>query len=212
MSYKSLVGSKFFVSTGLAAALTVTDISNAAAAVLTSAAHGLSNNDEFVLFSGWEDFDSSVFRASSVAANNITLAGYDSSNTDFYPQGSDAGTLQKVSGWQEIGQVLGIQGQGGEARSEELQPFDRRNGVRIDNGFTASSMTMTLGWDAQRTDQQALAAASKVRAKRAFKFLLPGPSYAYGYGTVSMPQMPIFEPTLKTRVQVNFDGLFTSFV
>ena len=45
------------------------------------------------------------------------LDGYDATNTDWYPQGSDTGTVAKVSGWQEIGQILGIQGGGGGVRN-----------------------------------------------------------------------------------------------
>ena len=212
MSYITLRGSKFFVSTGLGTAVPVSDMSNTLPSVVTANAHGYANNDEVLLNVGWEDFDQAVFRIASVATNTFALPGYDASNTDWYPNGSDTGTVQKISGWQEIGQVLGITGQGGDAKYEEVDPFDKRNGVRQPVGFNPSSMEMTLGWDASRADQQALQAASRVLGKRAFKFALPGGTrFAYGYGTVAMSVIPIFEPVLKTRLAVSFDGLFTSF-
>lgn len=211
MSYLTLRGSKFFVSTGLAAAVNVTDITNGVNPVVSAAAHGYADNDEVLLNVGWEDFDQAVFRVDQLTSGTFALPGYDSTNVDWYAPGSDTGTAQKISGWQEIGQVLGITGNGGDAKYEEVDPFDRRNGVRLPVGFNPTSMEMTLGWDQGRADQQALAAASRVLGKRAFKFALPGGRYAYGYGTVAMAAIPLFEPVLKTRVAVSFDGLFTSF-
>ncbi len=211
MSYLTLRGSKFFVSTGLLGAVNITDISNGVNPVVTAAAHGYADNDEVLLNVGWEDFDQAVFRVDQLTTGTFALPGYDSSNTDWYPQGSDTGTAQKIGGWQEIGQVLNITGQGGDAKYEEVDPFDKRNGIRLPVGFNPSSMEMTLGWDQSRADQQALAAASRVLGKRAFKFALPNSRFAYGYGTVAMSAMPMFETVLKTRVAVSFDGLFTSF-
>lgn len=211
MSYASLIGAQFFISSGLDAAKTVTGISNAAPPVVSAAAHGYSNGDEILLNVGWEDFDQSIVRASSVAAGTFNIAGYDSSNTNWYPAAGSAGTAQKVSGWIPLGQILGITPSGGDASFEELKPFDRRNGVKIPTGFSAASLEMTLGWDRSRADQQALQAASKSLSKLAVKFALPGGVYGYAYGTVSASALPNFETVLKQKVVLTMAGMFTSF-
>ena len=212
MAYTSLIGAKFFMSTGLDAAKTVTSISNANPPVVNSTAHGYVNNDEIVLFNSWDDLNEVVVRASSVATNTFAIGGgYDTTDTNFFPAASSAGTAQRVSGWLEIGQVLGVTPSGGEASFEELKPYDRRTGVKIFTGFSASSLEMTLGWDRARADQSALQVASRSAAKRAFRFTLPGGIFGYAYGTVSASALPQFETVLKQRVVLTMAGIFTSF-
>lgn len=210
-TYLALVGSSFAISTGLASAKAVSNITNASPPVLTITAHGYSNTDEVLLVVDWEDFNNSVVRVSNQATNSIEVAGYDTTNTTFYPQGSDSGNAYKISGWQALGQILGITPSGGDAKYEELAPFDKRNGVRIATGFNASSFEMELGFNDTRTDQQLLLAASRSQSPLAFRFVMAGPTYAYAYGTVSCSAMPIFDRILKRRISVSMEGMFTSF-
>mgnify|MGYP000033992705 CR=1 FL=1 len=211
MSYNTLIGAKFALSTTLETAKTVTSITNASPPVVNSTAHGYANNDEIVLFNSWDDFNEVVARASAVAANTFTMAGYDTTDTNFYPAASSAGTAQRIAGWTEMGQILQITGSGGEASFEELKPFDRRSGVKIFTGFSGSSLEMVLGWDRSRADQQAIASASRVAGKKAVRFTLPGGVYGYAYGTVSASPLPTFENVLKQRVVFTMAGVFTSF-
>ncbi len=213
MSYYPVIGSRCYVSTGFAAATNVTDITNAAPPAVTSASHALVDDDEALLLVGWEDFNYSVFRVNQTSTSVFELTGYDATNTDWYPPGSDTGTVAKVSGWQEIGQILGIQGGGGAPRNVTVQPYDRRTPQNIPIGFEAATLSMTLGYDPARADQIALLAASRALAKRAIKFALPGGGYAYCYGTVSLSPLPNFNPNgvLERTLAVSVDGLFTQY-
>ena len=212
MSYQSLIGAKFFMSTGLAGAVTLSSISNAAPPVATtSSAHGGADGEEFVIFNSWDDFNESVIRIDQLTTTTFAFPGYDSTDTNWYPSASSGGTVQKVSGWQEIGQVLGVNATGGEAAFEEVKPFDRRNGVKIPTGFSAASLELSLGWDRSRTDQQLLQTASRSADKRAFKFVLPGGYYGYCYGIVSASALPQFETILKQKVSISMNGQFTTF-
>lgn len=213
MSYFSTIGSRCYVSTGFAPATNVTDITNAAPPLATSATHGLVDNDEALMMVGWEDFNGSVFRINQQSTSTFTLDGYDATNTDWYPQGSDTGTVAKVSGWLEIGQILGIDGGGGGVRNISVQPYDRRTPINIPVGFEAATLSFTLGYDPSRADQIALLAASRVLGKRAVKFALSGGGFAYCYGTVSMAPVPRFNPSgvLERSLAISVDGLFTSY-
>lgn len=213
MSYFSTIGSRCYVSTGFATATDVTDISNLAPPVVTSPSHGLVDNDEALMLVGWEDFNYSVFRVNQQNTSTFSLDGYDATNTDWYPPGSDTGTVAKVSGWQEIGQILGIDGGGGGVRNITVQPYDRRTPINIPVGFEASTLSLTLGYDPSRADQIALLAASRVLGKRAIKFALPGGGFAYCYGTVSLAPVPRFNPSgvLERGLGISVDGLFTSY-
>ena len=214
MSYYTTIGSRCYVSTGFATATAVTDITNADPPVVTSASHTLVDNDEALMLVGWEDFNYSVFRVNQLTTGTLSLDGYDATDTDDYPPGSDTGTIAKVSGWQEIGQILGIQGGGGGPRTISIQPYDRRTPHVETVGFEASNVSFTLGYDPARADQIALLAASRKRQKRAIKFLLAGGAgYAYGYGTIALSPIPNFNPqgVLERTLTVNFDGLFTQY-
>jgi len=198
MAYFLPEGSKIFMSTGLAAAKTVSAITNASPAVATSAAHGYIDNDELLFTSGWEDADSSIFKADQLTADTLSLLGLDATDTTWYPAGTGVGTLQKVSGWLELSQWLDIQTTGGDARNVNVDPISRRNSISIPSGFNAMSITLTFGHDPALASQQALITASRGLQRRAFKAVIAGGMTGYFYGNVSMSEMPTI-----TKGQVN---------
>ena len=55
-------GSTFFVASTIASAKTVSSVTNATEAVATSTAHGYSNGDIVIMFSGWGRVNKRAFR------------------------------------------------------------------------------------------------------------------------------------------------------
>ncbi len=214
MSYYPVTGSKFFVSSGFASAKTISAVTNAAPPVCTSTAHGYSDLDEVLIAtSGWEDLAYSMFRVNQLTTDTFECTGFDATDTDWYPAGSGAGTATKVSGWTELGQVLGVTASGGDPKNITVSPLNRRTDILIPVGFNPSSLQFELGFDPALADQVALATASRSLDKRAFKFTLPGSAYAYCYGTVSMAPIPTFDTgsVMRRTVNISIDGLFTFF-
>lgn len=213
MAYYPVTGSKFFISTGFASAKTITAMTNANPPVATSVAHGYSDDDEVLMTSGWEDLNGSIFRVDQLTADTFSPKNFDATSTDFYPAGSGSGSAQKVSGWLEMGQVLGVTGGGGDPKNITISPLNKRNDVNIAVGFNSSTLSFELGFDPALADQVALQAASRSLAKRGFKFVLPGGAFAYCYGTVSMAPVPTFNANdvLRRNVSIGIDGLFTFF-
>ncbi|HNB42706.1 MAG TPA: phage tail tube protein, partial [Burkholderiaceae bacterium] len=127
--------------------------------------------------------------------------------------GGGAGTATKVSGWTELGQVLGVTANGGDPKTITVSPLNRRTDILLPVGFNPSSLQFELGFDPALADQVALATASRSLDKRAFKFTLPGSAYAYCYGTVSMAPIPTFDTgsVMRRTVNISIDGLFTFF-
>lgn len=216
MAYYTAVGAKVQYSTTFATAKTVTSISNASTAVATATAHGYADGDELLLVNGWEDASEAIWRADDVATNALDLAGLDSSDTKWFPTGTaSAGTLQKVSDWQEIGQILEVNNTGGGRRDITVNPINRRNGILIPIGFEPSGIDFVLGWDPTRGDQQALDAISRrLSQKLAFRFLLDGGATMYAYGQLSKSPIPQMSSSdvLKSNVSINFLGLVTTYV
>jgi len=183
-------GSSQQFSQTFASAKTITALTNANPAVATSVAHGYTTGDEILITSGWEDATDSVYKITVLTADTFSIQGLDTTNTGFYPVGTGAGTAQKISGWTAIPQVLTISGSGGDARFTDVQLLAKRNALRIPTGFNATSITMSLAHDAANPNYVTMVGISRNLSKVAFKQVISGGSVTYGYGYLSVSEMP----------------------
>lgn len=190
MAYSLPEGSSQQFSNTLAAAKTITAITNANPAVATCTAHGYTTGDEIMLSSGWEDANDSVYKIESVDANSFKILGLDSTNTSFFPAGSGGGSAEKLSAWTAIPQVLTISASGGDARFTDVNPLAKRNGIRIPTGFNATSVTLSLGFDATTPAYKTMVDISRSLSKVAFKQVLSGGSVQYGWGYLNVSEFP----------------------
>jgi len=183
-------GSSQQFSSTFASAKTISAVTNANPAVATSTAHGYATGDEILLSSGWEDATDAVYTVTVVDANSFQINGLDASNTGFFPAGSGVGTAQKISSWTSIPQVLTIGSSGGDARFTDVSPLSKRNAIKIPTGFNATSVTLTLGHDAANANYKTMLGISRTLAKVAFKQVISGGAVSYGYGYLSVSEMP----------------------
>jgi hypothetical protein len=190
MAYSLPEGSSQQFSNTLAAAKTITAITNANPAVATCTGHGYTTGDEIMLSSGWEDATDSVYKIESVDSNSFKILGLDSTNTSFFPAGSGGGSAQKLSAWTAIPQVLTISASGGDARFTDVNPLAKRNGIRIPTGFNATSVTLSLGFDATTPAYKTMVGISRSLSKVAFKQVLSGGSVQYGWGYLNVSEFP----------------------
>lgn len=190
MAYYFPEGSSQLFSQTFAAAKTVSAVTNANPAVATSTAHGLVTGDEVIFTSGWEDATDTVFKIEVVDANSFKILGLDSSNTSFFAAGGGVGTVQKISGWTSIPQVLTISASGGDARFTDVAPLAKRNAIRIPTGFNATSITLSLAHDASNANYQTMLGISRNLSKVAFKQVISGGAVTYGYGYMNVSEMP----------------------
>lgn len=215
MSYFSAVGSKFFFSTTFGPKKTVSSISNADPAVAQSTAHGFGNGAELLLMNGWEDANESIWRAQDVDTDTLELEDLDTSDTEWFPTGqASSGSLQLVTDWLEIGQVLEVNNTGGGRRDITINPIGRRNAIVMPAGFEASGIDFVLGFDPQRVDQKLMAKISRRLSQRvAFKFLVPGGAKLYAYGFLQMSGVPTIasQDALKVSVSCSFMGMVSTY-
>lgn len=190
MAYFFPEGSSQQFSQTFASAKTISAMTNANPSVCTSTAHGYTTGDEILLTSGWEDATDTVWRVTVIDANSFSLQGLDATNTGFYPAGTGAGTAQKVSGWTTIPQVLTISGSGGDARFADVNPLAKRNGIKIPTGFNATSVTLSLAHDSTQASYITMLGISRNLSKVAFKQVISGGAVTYGYGYMSVSEMP----------------------
>lgn len=190
MAYSLPEGSSQQFANTFAAAKTVTAVTNTNPAVATSTGHGYVTGDEVIFTSGWEDATDTVYKVEVVDANSFRLLGLDSSNTNFFPAASGIGSAAKVTGWAAIPQVLTISASGGDARFTDVNPLAKRNGIKIPTGFNATSITLSLGFDATNATYKNMLAISRSLSKVAFKQVLGGGSTQYGYGYLNVSEFP----------------------
>jgi len=190
MAYSLPEGSSQQFSNTLASAKTVTAITNANPAVATCTGHGYTTGDEIMLSSGWEGATDSVYKIESVDSNSFKILGLDSTDTSFFPTGSGGGSAQKLSAWTAIPQVLTISASGGDARFTDVNPLAKRNGIRIPTGFNATSVTLSLGFDATTPAYKTMVGISRSLSKVAFKQVLSGGSVQYGWGYLTVSEFP----------------------
>jgi hypothetical protein len=191
MAYKFPDGAHFYFSSTFAAAKTISAFTNANPGVATSVGHGFADDEELLLISPWEDATDTVFRADQLSADTLSLKGLDTSSVNFFGAGGGVGsTLQKISAWQEIPQVLTIATSGGDARTATIAPLSRRRPINVALGTNPVSITLTIGHDASNAVFQQMLAVTKALTKVAFKMVLSDGSATYGYGNLVTGSLP----------------------
>lgn len=183
-------GSQTQFSQTFAAAKNMTAVTNANPAVVTSVAHGYTTGDEILVTSGWEDITDTVIKITVLTADTFSLTGIDTTNTGFYPIAGGVGTAQKVTGWTAIPQILTISGSGGDARFTDVQLLSKRNAIRVPTGFNATSITLSLAHDPSQAAYITMLGISRNLSKVAFKQMISGGAVTYGYGYLSVSEMP----------------------
>lgn len=183
-------GSSQQFSQTFAGAKTISAITNANPAVATSTAHGYATGDEILLTTPWEDATDTAYKVEVVDANSFKILGLDTSDTNFYPAGSNTGSAQKISGWTAIPQVLTISGSGGDARFTDVQLLAKRNAIKVPTGFNATTVSLSLAHDPAQAAYQTMLNISRALRKVAFKQVISGGAVTYGYGYLSVSEMP----------------------
>lgn len=107
-------GSTFQIAATFGAAKPITTIANANPAVATSAAHGLIDGDFVLLEAAWGRLDGRAVRVADQDADTFTLENINTTDTAFYPAGSNTGKFQEVLTMTEITKITGVTTSGGE--------------------------------------------------------------------------------------------------
>jgi hypothetical protein len=200
-------------------ATNITGITNANPAVATFASgHGIVVGDYVeIISSGWPLAAGRVFRASVVAADVITLAGLDATNTALYPSGAAAGSSgRRIITWAAIQQVNadGLTVDGGEQQFTEGQYIDSSLQFRFPTLKTPINAEMVVD------DDQALGYWTTVRAAEAaltnypVRFQYPGSGgFAVGTGIWTVSAAPALSGNnvQKRTINVALASLFTEY-
>ena len=140
-------GTILSLATVFATAKPVTAISNAAEASVSATAHGFAVGDFVEITSGWGRLNKRAFRVKTSATDTFVLEGADTSSTELFPAGSSAGSVRKVSTWQQISKVMNPSNSGGEAKSITYKYLESDVEFSKNDGFSAVQETFDIDAD-----------------------------------------------------------------
>lgn len=170
---------------------TLSAFSNANPGVMTlEASHGILVSDIFEVTSGWSRANGNVYRASAVATNDVTVEGFNTSNTTLFPAGSGTGTIREVTAWTQITQVLDLTTSGGEQQFATYSPLEDDAEHQIPTVKSPIVIKMKIGDDASLPHYSALATADADRQQRVIRIMLPSGSPIYFSAYVTLQKTP----------------------
>ncbi len=200
-------GSTFYIATAFGSALTTTAVTNAAEAVVTSAAHGLANGDIVEVTSGWGRLQLRAARVKGVATNTFTLESMDTSNLSFFPAGAGIGSVRKVITLQQITTVMNPTASGGEAKKVTYQFTESDVEYTINDGFSAVSRSLELDADSiGSAGYVAVKTLTDVQSNTILKTMTKSGSFTLLPCTVAMNEEVIYTSGQINRVKVDFSG------
>lgn len=200
-------GSTFYIASTIAAAKTVSAVTNASEAVVTSTAHGYSNADTVIMFSGWGRLNKRAFRIKSVTTDTFVLEGCDTSNTSYFPAGTGVGTVQKVTAFTQITTVMNPSSSGGEPKTVSYKFIESDVEYSINDGFTATSYALDLDADSiGGAGYTALKTLTDVQTDTVLKVITRSGSILLVPCTVALNESVNFNDGQINTVKASFNG------
>jgi len=208
MAEKFWTGVAIDIETALAAAKTITAITKASPAVVSSTAHGYSNGDYVVLsVTGMFELDNVVARVAGVATDSFQLEGIDSTAFNTFV----SGTAQKLTLGAAITTALSINASGGQAQFTDVTTVHDLVQRRAPTTVSPVSMTIESKWKPSDTGLLELNRATRSKTTRAILITFTDGTKMIGSAYVSAPLVPTGsgQEVVKTPVELEFQGLPT---
>jgi hypothetical protein len=185
-------GSIIAIASGVAAADSITAITNASPAVATtSGAHGFVAGDLVRITSGWSRLTDKVVRVGVVGSSTtFELEDYDTTDTDVYPAGSGTGTAELISGWTQLSQILASSSSGGEQQFLEYQFLEADAQKRIPTFKNAAGLTFSIADDPSLPGYQLASVANDDRDPRGVRITLANGSVILYLCYISLNKTP----------------------
>lgn len=200
-------GSTFYIASAFASARTVTAITNASEAVVTSVAHGYTNGDIVEMTSGWGRLNLKALRVKSVTTDSFVLEGFDTTNTAFFPAGTGIGSVRKASSFTQVTQVLAASSSGGDPKNVTFKYIESDVEFSINDGFTATSQALELDADSiGSAGYTALKTLTDTQTNTILKTLTRSGSVMYQPCTVALNESVTLTDGQVNRVRCAFNG------
>lgn len=135
------------VATALSTSKTISGITNAVEAVVSSVGHGFANGDIILILSSWGRLNFRAFRLKGVTADSYTLEGGNTTNIEFFTPGQGSGSARKVSTWVDLDRTMNHATSGGDAKTVNVKFIESDNEIVLNDGFNAVQRTFDMDAD-----------------------------------------------------------------
>ena len=166
-------GTTYAVASAYLASINVTAATNATESVLTTATNTYAVGDLVEFTSGWPRANLRVFRVKAATTTSVTLEGFDTTSTKLFPTGGGGGSLRKISTWVPIPFMKSFEVSGGDPKYGTEEFIDYPDEIQVPNGFSATSVKMTIADDPTLPHNAVLQTATDLQAVTAVRAILP---------------------------------------
>lgn len=209
MAITKTTGTQFYIGSTYGTQFTVTAITNANPAVATlSASHGVIVGDFIELTSGWDLANGRVFRISAVSTNDVTLEGFNTSDTSKYPTGTGTGTGREITAWTQITQVTADYSiSGGDQNFADTTTISNLIRQQIPTDRNPMTCTLPHFYDSAASWRTTVRAASEAATPYVFRMVFPNSSRLVVGAYWSLRDVPTnTDSTLRDEVALTFIG------
>jgi hypothetical protein len=193
------------IQSALAAPDTISAITKANPAVVTSTAHGWNNGDYVRITAlGMFQVNGRIFRVANVTANTAELEGEDSTLYDTF----SSGVGEVVTFGTTMTSAVGLTASGGDPNFIDITTIHQNVRTEIPGTPSAANYSFECLWDAGDSALLALKSASDSQAQRAVKFAFSTGQKVVFNGYVSCTMLPTGTALDKvlTKVDVTMFG------
>jgi hypothetical protein len=177
----------------IAAAVTISAMTNASPGVFSATAHGLLDDDLILVRSNVTQINERVFTVVNKDTDSFQLkntatgdVGIDTSNFDVFT----SGTFEKLTMGISIPGCQEFSPSGGDIKFVDTTTVSDTVDKQIVVGATAMSYNMTMQWDPSDSAQIAMLDAFTTRTSKAFRIKWPNGRAACFYGSVGYAGLP----------------------
>ncbi|MEO8641844.1 phage tail protein [Pseudomonas sp.] len=150
-------------------AIDFTAITNAAEAVVSAVAHGLTAGDFIEVTSGWARLTNRVVRVKSALTDSFVLESVNTVNEARFIAGAGVGSVRKVLSWTAVNQVTDSSKSGGEQQNATYSFLEEDDEHQIPTSKSALSFTLTMADDPSLPHNAALLEADDDKIPRAVR-------------------------------------------
>lgn len=179
----------FALATVFATAVSITAASNASEAVCT-ATNTFAAGDFVEYTGGWSKATGRVFRVKSPTSSTFVLEGLDASDTNLFPAGAGVGSVRKVTTWVPITGVTAADISGGDGKTQEVNLLDSDMPIMLPDGFSATSVVLTIADEPTKAHHPALKAVSDGVKLTCLRGILPNGGVLLYAGYCSFNESP----------------------
>lgn len=208
MAITLATGTQVAVASTYGSSVSMTAITNATQAVATlGAGHGVVVGDFLEVTSGWDLLNNRIVRVVTVATNDITFEGINTTSTSNYPAGTGTGSIRRITAWASVTQVQGLDTGGGDQQFADITTIVDRTQKQVPTTRAPQVLTLTVFDDPALGYYSTVVAASDAATPIAFRMIFPNGSRLVGNYYCSVQKTPSVAANQPLTAQIAFSSL-----